>query len=108
VWTSLGAHAEHGLWAILGARHGCWKTNCTDWDYTEVRDFDKLAEIFKEVSTADVAERIEWYGKELAKNYKLYTNCIDSETSKFVVEMFQSQYQQAVEQVTWVMRRNNV
>jgi len=41
VWLSIGADAENGLWAIYGARLGCYKTNLEpDWDWTLVRDFE--------------------------------------------------------------------
>lgn len=46
VWHNIGADAEHGCYAIQGARLGTYKLFATDWDYTEVRDFDKLQEIW--------------------------------------------------------------
>jgi hypothetical protein len=42
IWMSVGLDADNGAWAILGARQGCYLTNFTDWDYTQVRDFDYL------------------------------------------------------------------
>jgi hypothetical protein len=42
IWCNIGADVEHGLWSIYGAREGAYKTNCTDWDYANVRDFDWL------------------------------------------------------------------
>jgi hypothetical protein len=41
-WCSVGADVENGLWAMYGARLGCYMTNLTDWDYINVRDFDYL------------------------------------------------------------------
>lgn len=46
VWHNIGADAEHGRYAIQGARLGTYKLFATDWDYTEVRDFDKLQDIW--------------------------------------------------------------
>lgn len=46
IWMSVGTDAEHGDQAMEGARYGVYKTMLTDWDYTEVQDFDKLAEIW--------------------------------------------------------------
>jgi hypothetical protein len=43
IWSSVGADVENGIWSVLGAREGCYLTNCTDWDYSNVRDFDYLA-----------------------------------------------------------------
>ena len=106
VWMSVGAHADNGLWAILGARHGCYKVNCTPWNYVEVRDFDKLNLIWNEVNKLDVQESIDLYGRYLEKEMGLKTPLLDPITSQFVTDTFSDQYRQAVEQVTWVMKRN--
>ena len=45
-WCSVGADVENGLWAIYGARYGCWLTNLTDWDYVNVRDFEYINDLF--------------------------------------------------------------
>jgi hypothetical protein len=45
-WCSVGADVENGLWAMLGARLGCYMTNLTSWDYVQVRDFEYLNEMF--------------------------------------------------------------
>ena len=47
-WCTVGADVENGLWAVYGARLGCYKTNLTDWDYVQVRDFDYLNKMFEE------------------------------------------------------------
>lgn len=41
-WCSVGADVTNGLWAMYGARLGCYMTNLTDWDYVNVRDFTYL------------------------------------------------------------------
>ena len=48
VWLSVGADAVNGLWAIYGARLGCYKTNLEpDWDWTLVRDFEWHTEFWE-------------------------------------------------------------
>ena len=47
IWQTVGADTENGLWAIYGAREGCYLTNCTDWDFVNVRDFEYLNELWK-------------------------------------------------------------
>jgi hypothetical protein len=42
VWMHVGLDVKNGIWAIYGARQGCYMTNCTDWDYVNVRDFKWL------------------------------------------------------------------
>lgn len=46
-WCSVGSDVENGLWAMYGARLGCYMTNLTDWDYINVRDFDYLNAMFE-------------------------------------------------------------
>jgi len=45
-WCSIGADVENGLWAMYGARLGCYMTNLTDWNYINVRDFEYLNQLF--------------------------------------------------------------
>lgn len=48
IWLSIGADVKHGLWAILGAREGLYKTMCTDWDFVQVRDFEYLNKLWED------------------------------------------------------------
>ena len=54
IWMTVGADALNGLWAIYGARLGCFMTNSKGWaadtggwDYTLVRDFKWHAQHWK-------------------------------------------------------------
>jgi len=42
VWMHVGLDIKNGAWAIYGARQGCYMTNCTEWDYLNVRNFKWL------------------------------------------------------------------
>lgn len=108
IWMSIGSHVEQGMWAMLGARHGCYKTNCTDWNHVDVRDFDCLAEVYKEVANADILDAVVHYGNLLEKEFGLGAPVLNSKTSEFVAGMFDNQYQQVIEQLTWTIKRNNV
>lgn len=67
IWCTVGRDVEHGEWAIIGARLGAYMTMFNEsWDYTEVRDFDKLAEIWKLLSNT-------WMQKE-SLNHAFYLN----------------------------------
>ena len=48
VWMHVGLDVKNGDWAIYGARQGCYMTNCTDWDYLNVRDFKWLNNYWEE------------------------------------------------------------
>lgn len=69
IWMTVGADADHGLWSILGARQGCYMTNCTDWDYTQVRDFTYLNSLWDNemanLSSTQVISVIKKYGEDL-------------------------------------------
>jgi hypothetical protein len=48
MWSTVGAHEEHGMYAVYGARLGTWLANCTEWNYVEVRDFEILRGIWEQ------------------------------------------------------------
>jgi hypothetical protein len=48
IWSSVGADVDNGLWALYGTRLGCFMTNCTDWDFVNVRDFEWLNRFWEE------------------------------------------------------------
>jgi len=50
MWATVGSHIDNGLFAVLGTRMGTYMTNCTDWNYVNVRDFEMLRNMYdKEV-----------------------------------------------------------
>jgi hypothetical protein len=83
VWTSVGSDVENGLWAIYGARLGAYMTNCTDWDWTQVKDFDYLNELFNEKSSVDLIKEINNLGDELSLRFNLPMTFLNPEQSKF-------------------------
>ena len=46
VWLQVGMDKANAAWAILGARQGLHRAMLTDWDHTEVKDFDCLDHIW--------------------------------------------------------------
>jgi hypothetical protein len=56
-WMMIGSDVANGVWSIYGSRLGCWMTQFTDWDYTQVRDFDYLDHLWtSEVSSLSESE----------------------------------------------------
>jgi len=39
VWMSVGMDNPLGVYAIHGARTGCYLTTCTDWDFTQANEY---------------------------------------------------------------------
>lgn len=93
VWCTVGADVENGLWSILGAREGCYKTLCTDWDYTNVRDFEWLTDYWN-FEHADSLENLEssikFLGNELRDKLNLEIGNLDKESSIFFKNIFQN------------------
>ena len=64
IWCMTGQDVKNGIYAILGARQGLYKTMCTDWDFINVRDFAYLNTLWNdelegvdEDSAADLAQQ---------------------------------------------------
>ena len=45
-WMHIGSDKEYGIWAIYGARLGCYMTLIEKWDHSQVKDFDFLSEFY--------------------------------------------------------------
>jgi hypothetical protein len=88
IWCNIGSDVDQGLWAIYGARLGCYMTNCTDWDYTQVRDFEYLNELFKEKHYNDPMEQIVMVGDQLRTKLNMPMHFFTSEQSKFFKEVW--------------------
>ena len=75
IWCSVGADVENGIYSILGAREGAALTNCTDWDYANVRDFEWLTtywnEHYENATEEEKTKQINFYGNELRDKCKI-------------------------------------
>ena len=84
IWQSVGADVENGAWAILGARTGTHMTMLTDWDYTEVQDFDCLKQIWTNVKEVEDIDALSLsYGNILRQRLALPIVEMNADQSKF-------------------------
>ena len=94
IWSSVGTDVENGIWSIMGSREGCFKTMCTDWDYSQVRDFDWLTEYWNTThelaDPEDMTKYINFLGKELKDKCGLEIANLDSAGSKFFKTVYQN------------------
>lgn len=93
IWCNIGVDVDNGIWSMLGAREGCYMTNCTDWDYANVRDFEWLTNYWNEQgygSATDTDYRIKWLGDKLRNNLNLEISNIDEIGSKFFKTVYQN------------------
>lgn len=94
IWCSVGADVENGMYSILGAREGAALTNCTDWDYTNVRDFEYLtnywSEHYETATPETYTEQINFYGRELREKCGIEIANLDPAGSKFFKAVYQN------------------
>jgi hypothetical protein len=95
MWATVGSHEENGLYAIYGARLGTWMTNCTQWDYIEVRDFEILRGIwnqygkpYEEVNGDGLVEEIKSLGEKIKLNLGFNWPYLDPATSKYTLDLY--------------------
>jgi hypothetical protein len=89
MWSTVGAHEEHGLYAVYGARLGTWMTNCTDWNYIDVRDFEILKNIYQEnVLHGSLEKDIKDLGVKLNTHLGLDYPYLDAAQSKYTLDLY--------------------
>ena len=81
-WMSVGADVDHGKYAMLGARVGCWQTVVKGLDLTTVRDLEHIASIYRTME-GDVDELIETYGNSLRQRLGIPIADYNEEDSRF-------------------------
>jgi hypothetical protein len=90
MWCSVGSDVPNGIWAIYGARLGCFLTNCTNWDYVQVRDFEYLNNLFLEYKDKDPIVESNELGEKIRLNLNLPIADFDQSQSKFFKEVWTS------------------
>ncbi len=90
MWSTVGMHEENGKYAILGARMGTWMTNCTDWNYVEVRDFEVLRNIYEQnVNHTFVEEDAQDLGTKIKHQLGLAWPNFDAQQSKYILNLYE-------------------
>jgi len=95
MWSTVGSHTENGLFAVMGARLGNWMTNCTDWNYVNVRDFDVLKNIYDETIKCYEADEtslikdIQELGDKLKSELGFNFPYLDPQQSKYTLDLYE-------------------
>jgi hypothetical protein len=90
VWSTVGAHEENGLYAVYGARLGQWMTNCVDWNYVDVRDFEILKNIYNENVNHDSLEHdIQDLGEQIKRGMGFDYPYLDAKQSKYTLDLYE-------------------
>lgn len=89
MWSTVGMHEENGKYAILGARMGTWMTNCTDWNYVDVRDFEILRNIYNHnIDHETVKDDIKEFGERINLKLGLDWPFLDEQQSKYTLDLY--------------------
>ena len=89
MWSTVGAHEENGEYAILGARMGTWMTNCTNWNYVDVRDFEILRTVYENnVDHSCVEQDAQMLGVKIKQQLGLDWPWLDSKQSKYILDLY--------------------
>jgi hypothetical protein len=83
IWHNIGSDAEHGEWAMAGARQGTYMTMLTNWDHTLVQDFAALAELWETVKDSNPRMLSNQLGPELGTQLDLPVAILEAEQSAF-------------------------
>jgi hypothetical protein len=89
MWSTVGTHEENGIYAILGARMGTWMTNCSDWNYVDVRDFEVLRDMYEQnVDHNTVEHDAQELGEKIKLQLGLEWPWLDATQSKYTLDLY--------------------
>lgn len=94
MWSTVGSHEENGIFSLLGSRMGTYMTNCTDWNYVTVRDFEVLRDLYdSEVARYENDKEyiINWIkdlGEKIKYQLGLHWVYLDEAASKYTYDLY--------------------
>jgi hypothetical protein len=81
---TIGADVEHGKYAMLGARMGCYSTTIDTNEWVQVRDLEKMLDLYENsVASPTIDEDLKLYGESLRKQLDIPVSELDEYQSKF-------------------------
>ena len=94
IWQTVGLDVDNGIWAMYGARLGAHLTNCTDWDYVNVRDFEYVNtmwhDTYSKMDEEDLLYEMELLGEKLIDELRvdIPLAVYNEDQSKFFKSMY--------------------
>ena len=83
-WMTVVADVEYGKYAMLGARMGCYSTTVDSNEFIQIRELDKMADLFANALVEDkVDEDLEVYGNSIRQRLDIPCADFDEHQSKF-------------------------
>jgi hypothetical protein len=92
IWHNVGSDVENGEWAIAGSRQGTYMTMLTNWDHTQVQDFDALADLWETVKDSQPRILANQLGPELGTQLDLPMAILEAEQSAFFKHHYRSNW----------------
>lgn len=93
IWHNVGRDAEHGIWAIAGARMGTYMTMITpQWDHRAVQDFDELEKLWDTVKDSNPEILAGRVAEDLATQLDLPMNNMLAPESAFFKKHYRSNW----------------
>ena len=84
-WMTVGADVENGKYAMLGARMGCYSTTIDTNEWIQVRDLDKMYDLYENsVVHEKIDEDLKLYGESIRQRIDLPVAELDEYQSKFI------------------------
>ena len=84
-WMTVGADIHNGKYAMLGARMGCYSTTIDTNEWIQVRDLDKMVDLYENaVIPAKIDEDLKLYGESIRQRIDLPVAELDEYQSKFI------------------------
>ena len=83
-WITVGADVEYGKYAMLGTRMGCYSTTVDSNEFIQIRDLDKMADLFANALVEDkIDEDLEVYGNSIRQRIDIPCADFDEHQSNF-------------------------
>ena len=93
IWHNVGRDAEHGIWAMAGARQGTYMTMITpEWDHRAVQDFGQLEQLWLTVKDHDPEILAGRVAEDLVTQLDLPITMMDERASAFFKQHYRSNW----------------
>jgi hypothetical protein len=92
IWHNVGRDVENGVWAIAGSRMGTYMTMLTQWDHTQVQDFDELTKLWHTITDSDPDILAGRLAEDLVNQLDLPINRLDENASSFFKHHYRSNW----------------
>lgn len=88
IWCSVGADVDNGVWSVFGARLGAYDCTLTDWDYTQINDYDWFKGKWESVKGLDAESESARLGVELRKGLNIDIADLNPQQSRFYKSVY--------------------